>query len=115
MVYSVDSFCDLLMISGLWVFGKCTDAYFRRTGLERCESLEKDLQWFTAQDLVIPEPSQIGVSYAKYLEDQARESAPLFLSHFYNIYFSHIAGGQVIVRQVNFLMIYYLISVHKGT
>ncbi|KAL1190121.1 putative inactive heme oxygenase 2 [Cardamine amara subsp. amara] len=76
-------------------------AYFRRTGLERFENLEKDLQWFTAQDLVIPEPSPIGVSYAKYLEEQARESAPLFLSHFYNIYFSHIAGGQVVVRQVS--------------
>ncbi|CAL9234280.1 unnamed protein product [Arabidopsis halleri] len=76
-------------------------AYFRRTGLERCESLEKDLQWFRGQDLVIPEPSNIGVSYAKYLEEQAGESAPLFLSHFYSIYFSHIAGGQVIVRQVS--------------
>ncbi|CAH8263721.1 unnamed protein product [Arabidopsis lyrata] len=76
-------------------------AYFRRTGLERCESLEKDLQWFRGQDLVIPEPSNIGVSYAKYLEEQAGQSAPLFLSHFYSIYFSHIAGGQVIVRQVS--------------
>ncbi|EOA27611.1 hypothetical protein CARUB_v10023752mg [Capsella rubella] len=76
-------------------------AYFRRTGLERCESLEKDLQWFRGQDLVIPEPSNIGVSYAKYLEEQAGESAPLFLSHFYSIYFSHIAGGQVIVKKVS--------------
>ncbi|CAE6012408.1 unnamed protein product [Arabidopsis arenosa] len=76
-------------------------AYFRRTGLERCESIEKDLQWFRGEDLVIPEPSNIGVSYAKYLEEQAGESAPLFLSHFYSIYFSHIAGGQVIVRQVS--------------
>jgi heme oxygenase len=77
-------------------------AYFRRTGLERCESIEKDLQWLREQDLVIPEPSNVGVSYAKYLEEQAGESAPLFLSHFYSIYFSHIAGGQVLVRQVSF-------------
>ncbi|ESQ33507.1 hypothetical protein EUTSA_v10008345mg [Eutrema salsugineum] len=76
-------------------------AYFRRTGLERCESLEKDLQWFRAQNLVIPEPSQVGVSYAKYLEEQASENAALFLSHFYSIYFSHIAGGQVLVKQVS--------------
>ncbi|CAH2035014.1 unnamed protein product [Thlaspi arvense] len=76
-------------------------AYFRRTGLERCEGLEKDLEWFRAQNLEIPEPSQIGVSYAKYLEEQASENAALFLSHFYSIYFSHIAGGQVIVKQVS--------------
>ncbi|XP_010461623.1 PREDICTED: probable inactive heme oxygenase 2, chloroplastic [Camelina sativa] len=76
-------------------------AYFRRTGLERCESLEKDLQWFRGQDLVIPEPSNTGVSYAKYLKELAGESAPLFLSHFYSIYFSHIAGGQVIVNKVS--------------
>ncbi|EFH57067.1 hypothetical protein ARALYDRAFT_481515 [Arabidopsis lyrata subsp. lyrata] len=86
-------------------------AYFRRTGLERCESLEKDLQWFRGQDLVIPEPSNIGVSYAKYLEEQAGQSAPLFLSHFYSIYFSHIAGGQVIVRQVSF----FVFQLHKVT
>jgi heme oxygenase len=89
----------------IWVNGvcvQCTDAYFRRTGLERCESIEKDLQWLREQDLVIPEPSNVGVSYAKYLEEQAGESAPLFLSHFYSIYFSHIAGGQVLVRQVSF-------------
>lgn len=84
-------------------FGNCTDAYFRRTGLERCESLERDLEWFrTTQDLAIPEPSQVGVSYAKYLEEEAKENAALFLSHFYSIYFSHIAGGQVIVRRVSF-------------
>ncbi|CAA7026550.1 unnamed protein product [Microthlaspi erraticum] len=76
-------------------------AYFRRTGLERCESIEKDLQWFTSQEMTIPEASQVGVSYAKYLEEQASENAALFLSHFYSIYFSHIAGGQVIVRQVS--------------
>lgn len=90
---------------GLWgVLDNCTDAYFRRTGLERCGSLERDLEWFrTTQELAIPEPSQVGVSYAKYLEEEAKENAALFLTHFYSIYFSHIAGGQVIVRRVSFL------------
>ncbi|XP_068312343.1 probable inactive heme oxygenase 2, chloroplastic isoform X2 [Pyrus communis] len=46
-------------------------------------------------------PSNPGVSYAKYLEGLAAHSAPLFLCHFYNIYISHIAGGQVIARQVS--------------
>lgn len=77
-----------------------TDAYFRKTGLERSAGLSKDLEWFSQRDLVIPEPSNPGVSYVTYLEELAEKSAPLFLSHFYNIYFSHIAGGQVITRQV---------------
>ncbi|ONI33676.1 hypothetical protein PRUPE_1G440300 [Prunus persica] len=76
-------------------------AYFRKTGLERSEGLSEDLEWFRQQGMVIPEPSGPGVSYAKYLEELADNSAPLFLCHFYNIYFSHIAGGQVIARQVS--------------
>ncbi|XVF74180.1 hypothetical protein PTKIN_Ptkin13bG0089500 [Pterospermum kingtungense] len=76
-------------------------AYFRKTGLERSAGLAKDLEWFSQQDLVIPEPSNPGVSYVTYLEELAEKSAPLFLSHFYNIYFSHIAGGQVITRKVS--------------
>lgn len=76
-------------------------AYFRRTGLERSGGLSKDLEWFSQQNMVIPPPSNPGVSYAQYLEEIAEESAPLFLCHFYNIYFSHIAGGQVIARRVS--------------
>ena len=76
------------------------DAYFRRTGLERSEGLSKDLEWFSQQNLVIPPPSDPGISYAQCLEEIAEKSAPLFLCHFYNIYFSHIAGGQVIARRV---------------
>ncbi|XP_010527029.1 PREDICTED: probable inactive heme oxygenase 2, chloroplastic [Tarenaya hassleriana] len=76
-------------------------AYFRRTGLERSRNIENDLMWFKEQGYAIPEPSNPGVSYAKYLKERADQNAPLFLSHFYNIYFSHVAGGQVIVRQVS--------------
>ncbi|KAK3224039.1 hypothetical protein Dsin_011064 [Dipteronia sinensis] len=47
--------------------------------------VSKDLEWFSGQGVVIPEPSTPGVSYAKYLEELAERSAPLFLSHFYNI------------------------------
>lgn len=89
-------------VDDLWFMTNSAVAYFRRTGLERCESLDKDLQWFASQNMTIPEPSHVGVSYAKYLEEKASENAALFLSHFYTIYFSHIAGGQVIVRQVSF-------------
>ncbi|KAJ6320844.1 hypothetical protein OIU78_016104 [Salix suchowensis] len=76
-------------------------AYFRKTGLERSEGLAKDLAWFSQRNIEIPEPSTPGTSYVKYLEELAEDNAPLFLSHFYNIYFSHIAGGQVISRKVS--------------
>ncbi|GFS33193.1 alpha/beta-Hydrolases superfamily protein [Actinidia rufa] len=76
-------------------------AYFRNTGLERSEGLSKDLKWFSQQVIVIPPPSDPGVTYVKYLEGLAEKSPPLFLSHYYNIYFSHIAGGQVIGKQVS--------------
>ncbi|XWS24269.1 hypothetical protein CRYUN_Cryun28dG0086300 [Craigia yunnanensis] len=86
---------------GVPVWKGSLNAYFRKTGLERSAGLSKDLEWFSQQDLVIPEPSNPGVSYVTYLEELAEKSAPLFLSHFYNIYFSHIAGGQVIARKVS--------------
>lgn len=76
-------------------------AYFRKTGLERSEGLEKDLEWLSQQGFAIPEPGSPGISYAKYLEELAEKSAPLFLCHFYNIYFAHVAGGQVIARQAS--------------
>ncbi|KAJ8538052.1 hypothetical protein K7X08_014592 [Anisodus acutangulus] len=74
-------------------------AYFRRTGLERAECISKDLEWFSQQGHVILEPSNAGVTYANYLEELAEKTPRLFLSHFYNIYFSHIAGGQVIAKK----------------
>ncbi|XP_028802952.1 probable inactive heme oxygenase 2, chloroplastic [Neltuma alba] len=81
--------------------GDVSYAYFRRNGLERSESLSKDLEWFSQRGFMIPDPSSPGLSYAKYLEELAENSAPLFLCHLYNIYFSHIAGGQVIARKVS--------------
>lgn len=80
-------------------------AYFRRTGLERSQNIEKDLIWFGEQGFAIPQPSNPGVSYAKYLKERAEQSASLFLSHFYNIYFSHVSGGQVIATQVSQMLL----------
>nr|GLL18230.1 probable inactive heme oxygenase 2, chloroplastic [Ipomoea trifida] len=76
-------------------------AYFRKTGLERADCISKDLEWFSQQGNVIPEPSNPGGDYSKYLEELAETNPPLFLCHFYNIYFSHIAGGQVIAKKVS--------------
>ena len=82
-----------LMFSGV-------DVYFRKTGLERSECIAKDLEWFSRKGNTIPAPSNPGVTYVQYLKELAETSPPLFLSHFYNIYFSHIAGGQVIAKKV---------------
>ncbi|XP_027149020.1 probable inactive heme oxygenase 2, chloroplastic isoform X1 [Coffea eugenioides] len=75
--------------------------YFRKTGLERSECIAKDLEWFSRKGNAIPAPSNPGVTYVQYLKELAETSPPLFLSHFYNIYFSHIAGGQVIAKKVS--------------
>lgn len=75
-------------------------AEFRNTGLERSEKLAKDLKWFAEQGCEVPEPSSPGKSYSQYLEELAENNPPAFLCHFYNIYFAHTAGGQMIGRQV---------------
>ena len=67
------------------------------------------MEWFRQKGMVIPEPTTAGVSYGKYLEELAEKSAPLFLCHFYNIYFSHIAGGQVIAKQVCLIFLFCLV------
>ncbi|KAL6974219.1 Heme oxygenase 1 [Sarracenia purpurea var. burkii] len=75
-------------------------AEFRSTGLERSESLAKDLEWFKEQGHTIPEPSSPGLIYSDYLDDlSAKESQP-FLCHFYNVYFAHTAGGRIIGKKV---------------
>ncbi|XP_076949372.1 putative inactive heme oxygenase 2, chloroplastic [Bidens hawaiensis] len=76
-------------------------AYFRNSGLERCKSFSKDIEWLSTQDFTIPEPLFTSKKYVKYLEELAAQSPPLFFCHLYNIYFSHIAGGQVIARKVS--------------
>ncbi|CAH9136156.1 unnamed protein product [Cuscuta epithymum] len=75
-------------------------AEFRNTGLERSESLEKDLEWFKQQGHSIPEPSEPGLSYARYLEELSVGDPQAFLCHFYNIYFAHTAGGRMIGKKV---------------
>ncbi|GMP60119.1 hypothetical protein CsSME_00023124 [Camellia sinensis var. sinensis] len=73
---------------------------FRNTGLERSESLAKDLEWFEEQGHAIPEPSSPGVSFANYLEELSEKDPQAFLCHFYNTYFAHTAGGRMIGKKV---------------
>lgn len=75
-------------------------AEFRNTGLERSGSLEKDLEWFKQQGHAIPEPSEPGLNYARYLEELSEDDPQAFLCHFYNIYFAHTAGGRMIGKKV---------------
>ncbi|CAA0830295.1 Probable inactive heme oxygenase 2-chloroplastic [Striga hermonthica] len=100
--YLVDS--ELVFRTVESIVDESTDVsyvYFRKTGLERSGCIMKDLEWLREQGNVIPEPSNPGVKYMQYLKELAENSPPLFLSHFYNIYFSHIAGGQVIAKKVS--------------
>ncbi|XAR66896.1 Heme oxygenase (biliverdin-producing) [Bertholletia excelsa] len=75
-------------------------AEFRNTGLERSESLAKDLEWFKEQGYSIPEASSPGYSYAKYLAELSEKDPQAFICHFYNIYFAHTAGGRMIGKKV---------------
>ncbi|KAL6593711.1 hypothetical protein ACP70R_048612 [Stipagrostis hirtigluma subsp. patula] len=75
--------------------------YFRTSGLERSDSIAKDLEWFREQGIAIPEPSTLGTTYAAYLTELAESNAPAFLSHYYNIYFAHITGGVAIGNKIS--------------
>ncbi|KAF4347788.1 hypothetical protein G4B88_003291 [Cannabis sativa] len=75
-------------------------AEFRNTGLERSESLAKDLEWFKEQGYTIPEPSGPGIAYSEYLKELSETDPQAFVCHFYNTYFAHTAGGRMIGRKV---------------
>ncbi|CAA0833222.1 Heme oxygenase 1- chloroplastic [Striga hermonthica] len=75
-------------------------AEFRNTGLERSESLAKDLEWFKQQGHTVPEPSSPGIKYSQYLEELSQKDPQSFICHFYNTYFAHTAGGRMIGRKV---------------
>ncbi|OMO60758.1 heme oxygenase-like protein [Corchorus capsularis] len=75
-------------------------AELRNTGLERHESLAKDLKWFEEQGYAIPVPSLPGLTYCEYLKEISEKDTQAFICHFYNIYFAHSAGGRIIGKKV---------------
>ncbi|KAD1735753.1 hypothetical protein E3N88_42373 [Mikania micrantha] len=75
-------------------------AEFRNTGLERAESLAKDLAWFKEEGYTIPEPSSPGLNYSAYVEELSKKDPQAFICHFYNTYFAHTAGGRMIGKKV---------------
>eukprot|EP00276_Gloeochaete_wittrockiana_P008758 CAMPEP_0184652116 /NCGR_PEP_ID=MMETSP0308-20130426/9789_1 /TAXON_ID=38269 /ORGANISM="Gloeochaete witrockiana, Strain SAG 46.84" /LENGTH=293 /DNA_ID=CAMNT_0027086791 /DNA_START=78 /DNA_END=959 /DNA_ORIENTATION=- len=80
-------------------------ALFQNTGLERSEALAKDIEWFKAQNVAIPEPDEPGRFYADLLKKLAEEDPPAFICHFYNIYFAHSAGGRMIGQKMSDLVL----------
>ncbi|KAD6454633.1 hypothetical protein E3N88_09339 [Mikania micrantha] len=76
------------------------NAEFRNTGLERAESLAKDLAWFKEEGYSIPEPSSPGLNYSAYVEELSKKDPQAFICHFYNTYFAHTAGGRMIGKKV---------------
>jgi heme oxygenase len=75
------------------------------------------LEWFKQQGHTIPEPSAAGIGYASFLEELSEKEPQAFITHFYNLYFGHSAGGVLIgkkvttlptVLQENFNMIIYM-------
>lgn len=78
------------------------DTEFVNTGLERSESLARDLEWFQENGHVIPKASRLGISYSNYVEELSETDPQAFICHFFNIYFAHIAGGRMIEKMVCF-------------
>jgi len=71
---------------------------FRNTGLERVRGLEKDIEWIEKSFNIKPlKATDQSKEYAQYLSTL---SIPVFLTHFYNYYFAHTAGGRMIGKQV---------------
>lgn len=78
-------------------------AAFQNTGLERAQALAKDLEWFKATygiDAPAVQEDGPGRSYAKKILELAKTDPQAFICHFYNFYFAHTAGGQMIGKKV---------------
>lgn len=58
------------------------------------------MEWFKEQGHTIPEPSDVGMRYASFLEELSEKEPPAFTNHFYNFYFGHAAGGVLIGKKV---------------
>ena len=83
-------------------------APFRNCGLERTQALEKDVQYMCQRfDLQRPEAGKAGSMYAAQLKNMIKSDAdiPVFMCHYYNFYFAHLAGGRMIGKQMSKLLL----------
>lgn len=76
-------------------------APFRATGLERTAALDADIAWFESEGLPTPAVGAAGLEYAATIRALADAKAwPRLVCHFYNFYFAHTAGGQMIGKMM---------------
>ncbi|KAJ1481406.1 hypothetical protein T484DRAFT_1954368 [Baffinella frigidus] len=71
---------------------------FENSGLERVEAINKDIILInTKWGLPTPAPNQAAVDYAAFVKTLSPQA---FVTHFYNFYFAHTAGGMSIGKKV---------------
>lgn len=85
---------------------------FRNTGLERTDSLEKDIDWMVqTYNLARPDVGGAGRRYAEELRNMVTTTGEEvngvaeFMCHYYNFYFAHLAGGRMIGKQMSKLLL----------
>jgi len=73
----------------------------RNSGLERSEALDVDIAWFAEQGVQAQPVGARGKAYVELLRSMANEGQwEAFICHFYNFYFAHTAGGQMIGKMM---------------
>lgn len=82
-------------------------AVFCGTGLERSGPLKQDIDWLCKYDttLSLPDCSLACSTYARFLVEVAKQSIPKFICHYYNYYFAHIAGGTIIGKRMQNILL----------
>jgi len=82
-------------------------ATLRNSGLERAEALDRDIAWFASEGLTEPPVAPQGATYAAMLKEMVMEKqdVPAFICHFYNFYFAHTAGGQMIGKRMSNMLL----------
>ncbi|KAF8821644.1 putative Heme oxygenase 1, chloroplastic [Cardiosporidium cionae] len=77
----------------------------RNTGIELHDALKLDIQWMIEH---FPEDcdssltvGHAGRAYADHLKYLSLSSIPQFITHYYNIYFAHGAGGRLIGKEIS--------------
>lgn len=71
---------------------------FQNTRLERCDALEKDIEYLTSLGASATPPTDAATRYIAYLRNLVNDKPESVLCHWYNYYFAHSAGGRMIGR-----------------
>lgn len=99
MQFLVDSravyafFENELCVAGNGMFEK-----FMGTGLERLDSLKKDIEYLNSLGIQTTPPTAAATRYIEYMKALVKDKPESVLCHWYNYYFAHSAGGRMIGR-----------------